>query len=1656
MNKTILAIIPIIALLLAGIAQAAIPLYAQAGYWPLNNTPKDFNTIGIQRNLTINGASWFQNITLDNKYSLNINGTQNVDYADASLNLSVPEGFNNNGSSSTLCAVVSTKSQAGINKYIIGAEGDGGVDRILFGLATTNQLSAAFHGSGFTSSGYTLKNNTLYHVCVVDDVAGQKMYFYVNGTMVGTGGNNQNSTNRMNGWNIGARAGQGNWNGTIREVRWFPLLNLSGSNITDVYTTDFYIAPAADTTPPSFSNGPPGNIVITQGTAVKVQYNMSDAGGVGYFSINDTVNFQINATGYFTNKTALNVSVYTINITINDTSNNKNWSIFTITVNSAGGGSSDWIPACVSDRTCCMDVTGSVNVLCFSNKTWESTTGYDPFASWVFDSGVETYTPLHSTHVFGADFHTGNPNTLQNSKGSAWPSMQFRSYGTISGLYAGGGSVYDFYQNDYKIMGVSKTENADNENEQEGFTYNESVFGYNAVKCVDADNCDSTSTSNTDGIMRQWTTSGNVTLVNGSIYGCPGAFVIWENTSYAATAYDPAIQVTWVRAISPYPTNFTITPTLTSMYWNLAQNALMNMTYTVTRAPYTTDVGMICNVSAYRSMEERVFNQTKTFFGAFNYPNVTGEANKTDYYKGVYTWYTSNLPCVNKTDTNNQFYVGGRCVVYNTPNLAGYYGMWDWDSGNTGLGLISSINWSSPNALYVANITAADWVRAFAHNQPRGGNATINRAVFQFSNESGTQSEGIHALLALNLYNKSVINSKELCLDLLPVYKNDFEARMYADTDNDGRVGDNAGNLGRDGTDAIYTQQESPDATFWHILDSITMANIYATCGNVTLINNTLARFNKTVTAYEGFYRSSAYKYGAYWTYNSSNVPGSWYNINLARAFNASDIAASPFAQVGALPWGLVNQSRANYLTYDILENLYTDSSNGDKVGYTSIPRMHQCYTAAGVDGACDSGETWDGPSWAGVDNFYVGMLIRDAIQRYNYNLSGMLDTIRARNFYIFGIDSNSTGDATPYGAESYNSANRGAWNAVTWGSTPYGWGGNIPTSLVNNYNIFGVLSFNPISGNISYPGGGENPFVNSTNTSWEQRFNSINNFYNSGKGVLHWDVKDSSYGDEPNFVHSYLNMYETYRNESYLNMAEYHLNNITGRFNSWNLETGAFRIGNIEEMYARFSYLAQYSSNGSMKNRSIYYVSFMENNISPLISNNYSTWIYNSTRVGGLIDGNNVSNGQVKPLNQQIGYMIANMYLYNLTGKTFYYNRTVQMMRMQIIAFSYSACYYDGLKICHDNPYRFNYSQTWEVYTDLWGFPPHSEEINSYGGQELEGYYRLWKHGFMDTARMEYIANSIYQNMYVQEGGLTNVLINNNYNSAGLTYGDYHSFFETHGTYPLSYYKNFTVSIGNIMLSVLNYTFNYAETANDTYSFYNYPYGTITDPRDMQTSTYTSNDKGLLTPDLLMYSISTYLYNSSVRESFNYAGEPPYVPPNYNLSLSGAAWSSASVTLNGTNSFSVSVSYNASVGSLSRVWMEYSLPNGSKYNYTLTNYTPSLFNRSFAIITNGTYSGIAYANLSTGEGASSSLVSFAASYVGTPGVAGRCSEGFRMVIFALQMVFLLVLIVLAYILVTTGTIDVSNPASIIFWLIGLIVGIAGFNIISSLIAGLC
>ena len=86
-----------------------------------------------------------------------------------------------------------------------------------------------------------------------------------------------------------------------------------------------------DTTPPKWVIDPLDQL-LEQSDSLSYQLYATDICGLGGWSINDTLNFQVSDTGLITNATKLEIGVYGLNVSVWDTSGNILWKVIQISI----------------------------------------------------------------------------------------------------------------------------------------------------------------------------------------------------------------------------------------------------------------------------------------------------------------------------------------------------------------------------------------------------------------------------------------------------------------------------------------------------------------------------------------------------------------------------------------------------------------------------------------------------------------------------------------------------------------------------------------------------------------------------------------------------------------------------------------------------------------------------------------------------------------------------------------------------------------------------------------------------------------------------------------------------------------------------------------------------------------------------------------------------------------------------------------------------------------------------------------------------------------------------------------------------------------------------------------------------------------------------
>lgn len=398
---------------------------------------------------------------------------------------------------------------------------------------------------------------------------------------------------------------------------------------------------------------------------------------------------------------------------------------------------------------------------------------------------------------------------------------------------------------------------------------------------------------------------------------------------------------------------------------------------------------------------------------------------------------------------------------------------------------------------------------------------------------------------------------------------------------------------------------------------------------------------------------------------------------------------------------------------------------------------------------------------------------------------------------------------------------------------------------------------------------------VTETPLSWEQRYNAIDVEYNNRGGFLHWDFTDAWYTNEPTKLMADMDMYEATGNLTYLATVNTHLSNYTGEY-PW-FASPLFTEGHFIGVASRFVYLANHSNDSLYENRSIAMLGFLEDNMSANYSALYFEFEHNNHLIAVMTEN---AGTRAAPINQQIYFIMSRPFLYNVTGNETYAEQGKRLTRGLTETFVSSACA-SGVGVCHSNPYRYWYGESWETSIDgaTWGLAPYSEQLH-YATQEQEAYYHLWKHGLLNQSIFDEIALSISDNMFASDAGYSNTLASRSWTGAITSYEDFHGWGLTHQMFNA---KLYSVSKSNISLytgAVLNFTYDWASFGNGSYQFFDaggYPYASVTDPISGVVATYVQEaDKNKQTPDQLMKMIATHLLsNATLGANIDFFDDP-------------------------------------------------------------------------------------------------------------------------------------------------------------------------------------
>lgn len=715
-------------------------------------------------------------------------------------------------------------------------------------------------------------------------------------------------------------------------------------------------------------------------------------------------------------------------------------------------------PACEDDRSCCADILGDTDTLCFNNETYDFSTNYSVWRHW--DNTTEERMQFH---YHGSMFYCNSGKTFFGQKGGC---SNYGAYGEIMRAikYPGGNMFYGrwqpfrlqaFFQN-FVPMEYAEMEMTGNKYHQ--------VWRW-AIECEDGDNCD----IGVDAIQLQ-STNVDTPILQTNIDGVYCG--IRTNETLSSNSYAPSRTATFTIALDPCPHEMNITGNTVNYYYNATQNEVINVTVVYTAVAdngttlYESDNATSLESSVsdwmtnYEGMLNSVASEYQNFSDSFIVPSALNSTNAEYYYNTFYSLWATTYGCPNENDPNCAFYFNNTNHEVLTPNIEQYYGLWVWDSFTQCLQTHSYIN-TTTSIEWVNNICREQLLvwQNVTHAYPIVDEWSQN--VREFGNQSPSQPAEGWVLTTLQMYDKGLINSTFMCNDTYPHLRSHFDYRV-SNRGTDWLV---AQINGRDGTDALSPSGtgDNPDASGFLAISALGLKTMSSIC-NMS---------NATLNYYQSVYDNISNDFGdlwdnetgMFWARNDTNTGR--YQHALDSGWNTSNYtsyAVSPMGNCMAIAAGLANQSQTLSIVKGLINNFtFYNTTEGFTTGLTSINTGHVCFTPGGkaVVG-CNGGETWDGASWIGIDGFWcINSLIW---ARNNYNFTGLDYNIS----YLINLSIDVTQNSnTPFGAESYDSASGKVDSLFIWGAAPYAWGmNNVPTSNWN-YTVFEHLDF---SGNVSAP----------------------------------------------------------------------------------------------------------------------------------------------------------------------------------------------------------------------------------------------------------------------------------------------------------------------------------------------------------------------------------------------------------------------------------------------------------------------------------------------------------------------------------------------------------------------------------------------------------
>lgn len=438
-------------------------------------------------------------------------------------------------------------------------------------------------------------------------------------------------------------------------------------------------------------------------------------------------------------------------------------------------------------------------------------------------------------------------------------------------------------------------------------------------------------------------------------------------------------------------------------------------------------------LSSYNTKEDVVKQKFLDWMNSFKEPPLTfTEEQKNKYYMVLQNFYMGvHMPAMDHPEqagVTDRFNINGRTRHYLTPNIAGYNGMWIWDSAMALQGIMSALETPSPYLIEVIQDVLLIWA-ATQEKYPIinqwEGSVHINAA------GNISQPADLYVPIVLEAYKKGIISYDFLKNAMYPALRSHYE--NYKQKAGGNYLLSVGASYGRDGTH-IAPDGGSNSAETGIVGDfammAIGMATIAQICGEdyssfVLDHKNIKQNFNEKMWRPE---------YNIYWNLQNNQFKDG----NLS-----GNIGTTPFG-VGMLIIADLVPSERIKLMFDVLETNFVDRSvYAEGIGYTSVPITASYY---------DPHTQWDGPTWDWVDNILCIQAILSASKRYNLQqqLKVFFDKILNREIFFIGLFSEQC-------LESYQSTDGGF---ATWSSRPYIPSGNALVIAMTGVNLYENLNY--------------------------------------------------------------------------------------------------------------------------------------------------------------------------------------------------------------------------------------------------------------------------------------------------------------------------------------------------------------------------------------------------------------------------------------------------------------------------------------------------------------------------------------------------------------------------------------------------------------------